>query len=72
VCVCVEPPSRAAAQVLIEMVTSADEWAPDIRCAIHTSPIHRRCIYKGDTSTHAEGTDPGGGLERASESWEAL
>ena len=36
-----------------------------------TPIIHRRFIYKGDTSTHAEGTDPGG-VERASEGCEAL
>jgi len=34
--------------------------------------IHRRSMYKGDTSTHVEGTDPRGGLERASEGEEAL
>jgi len=25
---------------------------------LQDSSIHRRCIYKGDTSTHAQGTDP--------------
>jgi len=29
-------------------------------------------MYKGDTSTHAEETDPRGGLERASKGQEAL
>jgi len=39
-----------------------------IQVAAHTwyIYIHRRFIYKGDTSQHAEGTDPSGGLsERA-------
>jgi len=37
-----------------------------------SSQLHRRFIYKGDTSSHAEGTDSRGGLERASEGEEAL
>jgi len=35
--------------------------------AAHGYKIHKRYIYKGDTIPHAEGTDPRGGLARASE-----
>jgi len=34
--------------------------------------FHRQFRYKGDTSTHAEETDPMGRLKRASENQEAL
>jgi len=39
---------------------------------IHTYAIHRRFIFKGNTSTHAQGTELGGGASRASKGQEAL
>jgi len=35
-------------------------------------PLHIVFIYKEDTSTHAEGTDPRGGVERASGSQDTI